>query len=98
MTHRIGVGGRDDRPQIWNHSQVFELQWTMPGCRRSIPNSSVPRKGGGFRLNHCMVDWKSPPRAANDNHWMTRHSIWPWAVAIGLAPIVSAAVLLAMSI
>ncbi|WP_156387570.1 MULTISPECIES: hypothetical protein [unclassified Methylobacterium] len=44
-----------------------------------------------------MTDWTGPPRAANDNRWMTGGSLWPWAVVIGLAPIISAAVLLAMS-
>lgn len=74
-----------------------EFLCVMPGCRSPLPNSTVPRKGGGFRLSHCLIDWTPPPRAANDNRWMTTRVVWPWAVAIGFAPIVSAAVILALS-
>lgn len=68
----------------------------MPGCRRSIPNSTLPVAGHGLRLSHYILSGRRALRPCNDNRRIGAPRFWHWAAAIGVAPLVSIALILTM--
>lgn len=87
MDSSIAAGTRTAMPVLY---------FTMPGCRRSVPSASVPIPGHGIRLTRYVVQGRQLPRACNDNRRSGSPEIWHWALAIGVAPIVSLALILAI--
>lgn len=73
----------------------------MPLCRHSTSDapSSSPRAGREIvRLSRYVVTRRAAPRAANDNRHLGAPSVWPWAIAMAMAPAISAALVLAQLI
>jgi hypothetical protein len=66
----------------------------MPLCRSSLSPTVVPPARGIVRLSRYVVARRGAPRAANDNRPLRASRTWPWAVAIALAPTLTALMLL----
>ncbi len=68
----------------------------MPGCRHSTASPMAPHPGSGVCLSRYVIEGRPSVRPANDNRIPSAPGFWPWAVAIGVAPVLSAMVLLAL--
>ncbi|CAA2107179.1 hypothetical protein MBUL_04033 [Methylobacterium bullatum] len=68
----------------------------MPGCRHSTALPMVPQTGSGLRLSQFIVNGRTSVRPVNDNRPPHIPGFWPWALAIGVAPVLSGILLLAL--
>ncbi len=75
---------------------VPELNIVMPGCRHSASPPMAPTPGSGVRLSQFLQSGRVTVKAANDNRPSHIPAFWPWAVAIGVAPVLSGILLLAL--
>lgn len=67
----------------------------MPLCRHSTsPTLPAPPGPTAVRLSRYVVTRRAAPRAANDNRSPHAVPAWTWAVAIALAPTLTAALIL----
>ncbi|GJE17152.1 hypothetical protein AIGOOFII_1865 [Methylobacterium marchantiae] len=73
-----------------------ELNCVMPGCRHSAAPPMTPRPGSGVRLSHYVLNGRPAVKPVNDNRPPYLPAFWPWALAIGVAPVLSAMMLLAL--
>lgn len=75
---------------------VSELNTVMPGCRHSAAPPMAPIPGSGVRLSQFLQSGRPTVKPANDNRPSHVPAFWPWAVAIGVAPVLSGILLLAL--
>ncbi|CAA2145064.1 hypothetical protein OICFNHDK_2514 [Methylobacterium bullatum] len=75
---------------------VCGLNTVMPGCRHSTALPIVPQTGSGLRLSQFLVSGRPSVRPVNDNRPPHIPGFWPWALAIGVAPVLSGILLLAL--
>ncbi len=56
----------------------------------------APHPGSGVRLSHYLLSGRPSVKPVNDNRPPYMSAFWPWALAIGVAPVLSAMLLLSL--